>query len=170
MAKTPTTDTPRLPRPKIDVLERSLANPFGLPSVSIALTDPSVTCHWCNTSIGAHQLGKYLDAGYLKVTEAMLADKDRVAYTISPEGYVTRGARHEEILLYTPKDWYRKRQQAKTAKNLAGMAPGATKAELTQAAGERFGDDAARFVEGHVGPVGSVRDSYERIAVTPGQE
>ena len=160
----------KLPRPKIDVLERSLANPFGLPSEEIKLTDPSVTCHWCNTGIGANQLGKYLDAGYLKVTEPMLADKDRVAYTISPEGCVTRGARHEEILLYTPRDWYKRRQIEKQKRNLKSMAPGATKAELVQAVGDKYGDEGANFVDGHVGPTGNVRDTFERIAVTPDSE
>jgi hypothetical protein len=158
---------PRLPRPSVEVLERSLANPFGLPDAEVRLTDPSVLTHWCNTGIGGHQLGKYLDAGYLKVTPDMLADRDRVSFVASPEGYVVRGHRGEEILLYTPRDWYRRRQEAKEAENRAAMDPMRTKRQLVQAASEKLGDEAATYLDGHVGPTGSVRDSYERIEVLP---
>lgn len=175
MANKPTTtNEPTLeqliPRPRIEVLERGLANVFGLPSTEITLKDPEMITHWCNTTIGGNQLGKYLDAGYLKVRPEMLADPDRLSFTVSPEGYVTQGPRHDEILLYTLKSWYLKRQQKKSEMNRRSMMPGGMKREVVEAAAAQYGDQAAAFLDRQSGPVGNVRDSYERIAVRPGEE
>lgn len=159
-----------IPRPKIEVLERGLANVFGLPSTEVQLKDPDMVTHWCNTAISGNQLGKYLDAGYLKVRPEMLADQDRVAFQVSPDGYVTNGPRHQEILLYTLKSWYLKRQQRKSELNRKSMMPGGLKREVVEAAAQQFGDQAASYLDQRSGPVGDVRDSLERIAVRPGEE
>ena len=158
-----------IPRPKIEVLERGLANVFGLPSAEVQLKDPEMVTHWCNTEISSDQLGKYLDWGYLKVRPEMLADPDRVAFQVSPDGYVTRGVRHQEILLYTLKDWYHKRQAKKSELNRKSMTPGGLQREVVQAASQQLGDQAADFLN-RTGPVGQVTDRYERIAVRPGEE
>ncbi len=163
----PAVEPRTIPRPKIEVLERGLQNVFGLPSEAIDLTDPAMVCHWVNTTISGSQLGKYLDAGYLKVEPWMLADTDRVAFTVSPEGYVTRGQRHEEILLYTLKDHYRKRQLEKARRNRESMNPFTTKQEAAAAAGAKFGEEAKEYLDRHTGPVGNVVDSYERIERRP---
>ena len=159
-----------IPRPKIEVLERGLANVFGLPSTEVKLKDPEMVTHWCNTAISGNQLGKYLDAGYLKVRPEMLADPDRVSFTVSPDGYVTNGPRHQEILLYTLRSWYLKRQQKKSDLNRKSMTPAGMKREVVEAAASRYGDEAGEFLDRRSGPVGEVRDSYERIAVRPGEE
>ena len=173
MAKTPVKDvTPDVPLdqlvpfPKLEVLERGLQSVFGLPSAKIDLKDPRMVTHWCNTAIQGSQLSRYLDAGYQKVRPEMLADVDRVSFTVSPEGYVCRGERHAEILLYIPKDWHDKRQWEKARRNRDEMHPHVTKQKIVQAAGESLGGQAAEFLEGHIGPVGNVRDTYERIERT----
>jgi hypothetical protein len=158
----------RIPAPDISVVERGLQNVFGLPSTEIKLRDPRFVTHWCNTTISGDQLGKYLDAGYLKVRAEYLADPDRVAHTVSPEGYVVRGSRGEEILVYTMKDVYHKRQMEKTRRNNQGMAN--VKAEAVEAAGNQLGDEAADFLHRHGGVVGGVRDTYERIQRTGEEE
>lgn len=156
-----------IPRPHLEVLERGLQNVFGLPSAKIALKDPAMVTHWINTQIGANQLGKALDAGYLKARPEMLADTDRVSFTVSPEGYVTRGERHAEILVYTLAEWAQKRAQKKADENRRMMNPGATKAQVAEAAAAQFGEEAADYLHSHSGPVGSVRDQYERIHRSP---
>lgn len=158
-----------IPTPRVEVLERGLANVFGLPSTEIKLKRPEMICHWCNTAISGNQLGKYLDAGYLKVRPEMLADKDRVAFHVSPEGYVTNGPRHEEILLYTLESNYIARQRRKSEINRKSMSPGGLKREVVEAASQQLGDEAAEFLN-RTGPVGTVTDKYERIAVRPGEE
>jgi hypothetical protein len=163
----PAVEPRTIPRPKIEVLNRSLQNVFGLPSEAIELTDPAFVCHWVNTTISGAQLGKYLDAGYMKTEPWMLKDTDRVAFTVSPDGYVTRGQRHEEILLYTLKDHYAKRQAEKARKNRDAMNPYTTKQQLVAAASAKLGDEAANYLDRHTGPVGEVVDSYERIERRP---
>lgn len=154
----------QIPKPDIAVIERGLQNVFGLPSTEIKLKSPEFVTHWCNTSISGDQLGKYLDAGYLKVRPEYLADPDRVAFTVSPEGYVVRGSRGEEILLYTLQEVYRERQLKKTRINMRGMAN--AKAEAVEAAGVSLGPEAADFLNRGGNVVGGVRDNYERIQRT----
>jgi hypothetical protein len=151
----------QIPKPDLQVLERGLQNVFGLPSSEIKLKDPQFITHWVNTSISGDQLGKFIDAGYLKVRPEYLADADRVAFTVSPDGYVVRGNRGEEILMYTMEDIYRKRQMEKARRNARGMR-NAT-AEAVEAAGQQLGDEAADFLHRKGSVVGGVRDSYERI-------
>ena len=160
----------QIPAPDLQVIERGLQNVFGLPSTEIKLKDPQFITHWCNTTISGDQLGKYLDAGYLKVRAEYLADPDRVAHTVSPDGYVVRGTRGEEILLYTLNDAYRARQVEKARRNQAGMRSSATKAEVAEAAGKSLGDEAADFINRKAGFVGGVRDTYERIERRDEQE
>jgi hypothetical protein len=159
-----------IPSPRVEVIERGLANVFGLPSAQIELKRKDMVCHWCNTAIAGNQLGKYLDAGYLKVRPEMLADPDRVAFRVSPDGYVTNGQRHEEILLYTLTSNYLARQKRKSELNRKSMTPGGMKQEVVNAASAALGDEAGDFLNRHSGPVGNVHDSYERIAVRPGDE
>jgi hypothetical protein len=134
---------------------------FGLPSTEIKLRDPRFVTHWCNTTISGDQLGKYLDAGYLKVRPEYLADPDRVSFTVSPDGYVVTGPRGEEILLYTTKENIRQRELAKAKMNQRGMRN--ARAEAVEAAGQQLGDEAAEFLNRKGNVMGGVRDSYERI-------
>ena len=153
----------QIPAPDLTIIERGLKNVFGLPSTEIALKDRQFVTHWVNTGIGGDQLGKYLDAGYLKVRPEYLADPDRVAFTVSPEGYVVRGNRGEELLMYTLKDAYHQRQLEKSRRNQAGMRSSATRNEVVEAAGKQLGDEAADFLQRKGGVVGGVRDTFERI-------
>jgi hypothetical protein len=165
---TPEPPVVQIPAPDLQIVERGLRNVFGLPSAEVKLKDPRFVTHWCNTGIGGDQLGKYLDAGYLKVRVEFLADPDRVAFAASPEGYVVRGARGEEILMYTLHEVYRKRQQEKARRNQVGMRN--AKAEAVEAAGQTLGDEAADFLNRHGSVVGGVRDSFERIERRDEQE
>lgn len=160
----------QIPAPDIEVYERGLRNVFGLPSTEIELKDKRFVTHWVNTGISGDQLGKYLDAGYLKVRPEYLADPDRLAFTVSPENFVVRGNRGEEILMYTLKEVYARRQAEKARRNQLGMRTSAMKADIAEAAGKTLGDEAADFLSRKSAMVGGVRDSYERIQRTPEQE
>lgn len=166
MPKTSIVETPvvQIPKPDLAVMERGLRNVFGLPSTEIKLKDPQYVTHWVNTGIGGDQLGKFIDAGYLKVRPEYLADKDRVSFTVSPEGYVVRGNRGEEILMYTVREMYHKRQLEKSRRNQQGMRQ--LKDEIVEAAGAKLGDEAADFLQRRGRAVGQVTDSHERIQRT----
>lgn len=167
MARTKAEDTPEvtpIPRPRIDVLDRSLADPFGIPSVPIALKEKGFVCRWLNTELkGGSQLHFGTEHGYLKVRPEYLADPESFQWQVSPDGYVTRGERHREILMYTTIEHAEARTRKKTEDNLKKMR--STRQDVIQAAGEKFGDEAANYLQGR--PVGSIEDTHERIERTP---
>lgn len=151
-----------IPIPHVDVLERSIIDPFGAPSVPIELKDPQFVTRWVNTELqGGSQMYQATQAGYLKVRPEFLAYPDRFQFNISPDGFVTRGERHREILMYTTKDHQKRRAWAKTEANMRRMRM--SKDEVQKATAEHFGkegDEAANFVGRHIG---GVTDNIERI-------
>lgn len=169
--KAPELDVIDIPLPAVEVLDRAIIDPFGAPSAPIELRDPQFVTYWCNTELsGGSQLHKALDAGYLKVKPDYLLHPDRFQFQVSPDGYVTRGERHKEILMYTTKDHKKRRAWAKTQENMRRMRM--SQSSIQEAAAQHFGKDgdhAAEFIGKHVGPVGGVTDNYERIAVEPKQ-
>ena len=156
-----------IPPPKIEVYERGLVDPFGTPSFPVELIDATYECRWVNTAdISGDQLAKMEGFGYQKVEPWMLKHADRVSYTVSPEGYVTRGSRHGELLMYIPKDLKKQRELRKAQINRDSMNPYRTKQEVVQAASAQLGDEAADYLHRHTGPVGNVVDSHEIIERT----
>lgn len=120
MAKTPD-DTP-VRKPRVSVLERRLQNPFGEPSAPVHLKDDSLMCRWFNSTIRPDQFWRAKELGWEGVTPDMIVDLAQIGFhTKSAEGYVARGERAQEVLMYMPKDDYRKIQAAKTARNLREM-------------------------------------------------
>ena len=158
-------DTPvvQIPKPDLSILQRAAAHPFGLPSERVRLREPQYITKWCNTGISGNQLGKHIDLGWMKCRPEYLADVDRVAFNVSPDGYVVRGNHGEEILMYTVEAAYAQRQLEKAQRNIRGMRSETTKAEVVEAAGAQLGDQAADFLNRRGNVVGGVRDSYERV-------
>lgn len=169
MAKTPVEPTLTIPTPRVQVLERSLQSPFGIPSSPIELKEPGFVTHWCNTELkGGAQLHYFTEHGYLKVKPEYLRDKDTFQFTVSPEGFVTRGERHKEILMYTTVSHAQSRQRKKTEENVRRMR--SVNEDVVEAAGKKLGDEAADFLNRQTRPVGRVTDSREVIEVQEGGE
>lgn len=155
-----------IPIPDIEVLDRAIADPFGMPSNPITLKDPKFVCRWVNTELkGGAQLTDALSAGYLKTKPEYLADPEGFHWSLSPDGYVTRGERHREILMYTTKEHQKRRAWAKTERNLKAMH--VNKSEIQEAAARQFGKDGDRAAEFLGRHVGGVSDFKETIAVDP---
>ena len=167
MAKTATT------KPRVSVLDRRLNDPFGMPSIPIQFKDSSLLARWFNSAISNDKIwiAKQVQ-GWNTVTPDMLVDLDQIGgHNISPTGFITRGERGQEVLMCMPRDAYDQIQMAKTRKNMERMGrSNATKQEVVEAAGAKYGDEAADFLNRHVGPVGGVQDSYERIERKPVEE
>jgi hypothetical protein len=152
--------------PDIQVLDRAIADPFGMPSHPILLKDPKFVCRWVNTELkGGSQLTSALNAGYLKAKPEYLADPEGFHWNTSPDGYVTRGERHREILMYTTTEHHKRRAWAKTERNLKAMRAG--KGEIQEAASKQFGKDGDRAAEFLGRHIGGVSDYHETIAVDP---
>ena len=166
MPKAKPDETPAPPAlPRIAVLERRLQNPFGEPSAPIDLKDQSLECRWFNAAIMADKIWRAKAKGWTPVRPEDLIDLDQVGgYTKSPEGFVTRGDRGQEVLMAMPRDWRREIQLAKTRENNRNMGnPNAMKQEIVAAAGDQLGDQAADFLHRRMGVVGQVTDGHERV-------
>lgn len=165
MAKTQTASKPR-----VSVLDRRLNDPFGMPSIPIQFKDTSLIGRWFNAAISNDKIwiAKQVQ-GWSQVTPEMLVDLDQIGgYNVSATNTIVRGDRGNEHLLCMPRDAFDKIQMAKSRKNLEKMGrSNATKQEVVEAASAKYGDEAGDFLNRHVGPVGSVSDSYERIERRP---
>lgn len=170
-----------MPRKKIDVTERALtipedilndprykgrfANPFGEPSSPISLKNTHMMPRWFNAAIVSDKVWRAKAKGWDPVKESDLVDPQQVGlYSKSPEGYVTRGERGQEVLMQIPKVVYAQIEKAKTQYNNRNMgSPMKTKNEVVEAAGQQLGDEAAQFLNDRVRTTGGVTDSYERV-------
>lgn len=154
------------------VLERRLQNPNGQPSAPIDLKDPSQECRWFNSSIIADKIWRAKGLGWEPVRPVMLSDPDQVGgFVLSPDGYVTRGDRGQEVLMAMPREWRQKIQWAKTRQNNKTMGnPGAMKAEVVAAASDRLGDEAADTLNRRMSIIGNVTDTHEIVQNIEGLE
>ena len=167
MAKAATPAEPK-PRPRVSVLERRLQNPFGEPSAPVDLKDSSRECRWFNSAKSTDHVWRAKHKGWDPVKPEDVMDLDLIGgYTVDTAGFITRGERGQEVLMSMPKEWRQQIAIAKTRENNRNMGnPNATKREVVEAASHKLGDQAADYLNTHIGPVGQVVDSYERIERT----
>lgn len=152
------------PKPRrVSILERRLQNPFGEPSAPVRLKEAGLLARWFNSAIRPDQFWRAKEMGWTGVTPAMIADLNQIGFhTISPEGYVARGERAQEILMYMAEADYRQIQVAKTRKNLEEMKDyDKEKTKALNAFAAKHGGTAAEYMSGRI--VGGVETSYERV-------
>lgn len=173
-----------MPRKKATVTERALTvppdlmddprirarleNPYGEPSAPIALKDPRLRPRWFNADIMSDKIWRAKAKGWNGVRPEDVVDLDQVGhYIVSAEGYIARGERGKEILMAMPIEAYNAIEKAKSAYNMRNMGSmSKTKNEVIEAAGQKFGDEAATFLtKSHV----NITDSYERVQRTDGE-
>lgn len=168
MAKTDAPTPPPAKKPRISVLERRLQNPFGEPSSPVHLKEPGLIARWFNAAIISDKIWRAKQKGWDPVRPEDVVDLDQIGgYTKSPDGFIARGDRGQEVLMCMLKSDYDQIQIAKTKYNNRHMGnPNAQKRDIVEAAGNALGSEAADFLNKRVGPVGGVMDSYERIERT----
>jgi hypothetical protein len=142
-----------------------LSNPFNEPSAPIDLKDSNLECRWFNAAKATDHIWRSKRKGWDQVRPDDVKDLEQIGgYNVSPEGYITRGERGQEILMSMPKDVRHAIQTAKTRANVANMGnPNATKREVVEAAGQQLGSQAADYLNARIGPIGDVTDTYERV-------
>lgn len=173
-------------KPRIEVTERNiqtgletllesdprykarLSNPFNAPSVPIRLKDDTRECRWFNSAIASDHTWRAKQKGWDPVRVEDVVEIEQIGgFTKSPDGFVTRGERGQEVLMSMPKQVRKLVQIAKTRKNQELMGnPSKMKADVVSAAGDRFGSEAADYVQTHV----DVKDSYETVQRTDAVE
>ena len=139
-----------------------LENPYGEPSAPIALKNPHKIPRWFNADIMTDKIWRAKAKGWDGVRPEDVVDLDQVGhYIVSPDGYIARGERGKEILMMMDRAAYAAIEKAKDAYNRRNMGSmSKTKNEVIEAAGSKFGDEAATFLtKSHV----NVTDSYERV-------
>lgn len=142
-----------------------IANPFNEPSAPIALKDSNRECRWFNAAKGSDHIWRSKRKGWDQVRPSDVLDLEQIGgYNTSPEGYITRGERGQEVLMSMPKVVRTLIQSQKTRQNNANIGnPNATKNEVVNAAGAKLGSEAADYLDAHIGPVGTITDSIERV-------
>lgn len=150
---------------RIKIFERRLQSPNGVNTAPIDLKDPSLICRWFNAAIGSDKIWRAKQQGWVPVRPVELVDQDQVGgFTPSPDGFVTRGDRGQELLMSMPRVWRDKIAVAKAKENMRNMGdPVATKNEVVAAASDRLGDQAADYLNRKMSIVGGVRDQHEII-------
>lgn len=154
-------------KPQITVSDRRIAdrlkNPFGSRSEEVKLLKPGAVARWFNAAQYADRIWRAKNAGWDPVTPDLLADKDQIGgYIVSADGFVCRGEKQQELLMYMGREDRDAIQIAKTEQNIRNMKMGRQKDEVAQAAAERFGDQAGEFIS-KAKMVGTVTDNMERI-------
>lgn len=153
------------PVPALTVLERRLQNVFGEPSAPVRLKEQGMFARWFNAANRVDAIWRAKEMGWTGVLPEMIVDLSQIGtYTLSAEGYVARGERAQEVLMCMPERAYHQIQMAKTKRNLEMMRD--VKGEqhrMMEAASKKMGADFADTMQQHVGPVGGVTDSYERV-------
>jgi len=142
-----------------------LGNPFGQPSAPIGLKDDTRECRWFNSAIQNDHIWRNKRKGWDQVKPEDVIDLEQIGgYNVSPDGFITRGERGQEILMAMPKLVRAAITQAKTQWNNRHMGnPNAMKNEVVEAAGKQIGAEAADYLNSHIGPVGTVTDMRERV-------
>ena len=152
-------------KPRVSVLERRLQNPFGEPSAPVRLKEAGLFARWFNSAIRPDAFWRAKELGWEGVTPDMVVDLNQIGFhTVSADGFVARGERAQEVLMYMPESDYRKIQAAKTEKNLKDMKDfDKEKHKALNAFASENGGLNAEFMEEKVRAVGGVKTSYERV-------
>src|SRR6185295_16280024 len=103
---------------RISVIERRLQDPFGIPAAPVRLNDGALFPRWFNSVLKPDAIWVAKQNGWTGVTPGMVADLSQIGnFVTSPEGYVARGERAQEVLLCMPREHWNRLQLAKARKN-----------------------------------------------------
>ena len=146
------------------VAERLRAGVNTVPTFPIKLRDPNLVCHWFNADKSNDRIYRVKNyGGWTPVRPSQLMDADQVgAFHVSPSGFVVRGERGNEHLMYMHKDHVAEIQRAKTEENNRRMGnPERTKQDLANYMGAEHGAEAGDFAHRKI--IGEVVDSRELV-------
>lgn len=146
-----------------------LADPFGSPSAPINLKDSSRECRWFNAAIRNDHIWQKKRGGWDQVRLVDVVDPEELGgYKESAEGFIVRGERGDELLMSMPKVVVRAIALRKAELNKQLGKASNQRAATIEALG-RTDDQGAEFLRTAARRF-DVKDSYERIAVTPEDE
>ena len=135
--------------PKVSILDRRLANPFGSGSVPITLKTPGHwEIRWVLTNLRAgHMWDMTHNKGWVCVEPNEIdGSADEFGLTSSDNRIVRGESSAREVLMKMPKADFDAIQRAKAAKNLKGLGIKQMRQDVAQAAAKEHGDQAGDTV------------------------
>lgn len=173
----------RPPKVRVDVMERAnqtdldtllsdprykarLSHPFGETSQPIELVDSSRECHWFNAAIQNDHIWQKKRGGWDNVRPEDVVDTEQIGgFAVDASGHIVRGERGQEVLMSMPKVVIRAIAMKKAELNKRLGRADVAKAASIEALG-KTDDEGAEFLA-KAAKRFDVKDSYERIQVTP---
>lgn len=134
--------------PKVSILDRRLANPFGSGSVPITLKTPGRwEIRWVYSKLrSGHLYDMTQNKGWVFVEPDELdGSGDEYGLTVK-DNRLVRGDHGEEVLMKMPAEMFAKILQAKTHKNLGELSKTKMREAVAQAAAKEHGDQAGDTV------------------------
>lgn len=156
---TPAPDSPAFDAPspdrrkkQVEVVQRRLKGGtlFSAPSRAIPLKDPTMRVRWFNRGISDDRFFvAEQQKGWLKVHVSDVASLDAISgYEQTPEGYITRGPRGQEMLYMIPIADYNAIQMAKAEANTRRLGSRKSRnAAAAEAVAAAYGPQAGDYVE-----------------------
>jgi hypothetical protein len=164
-------EQPKAPRPNISILERRARGEGlrGSGAPPIQLKEDGWVCRWFNSDVKAdHIWNAKAVLGWVNVVPSELLDPEQIGgFQTSPDGFVVRGEKGREVLLKMPAEFRKQIEMQKSKANIAAMDPHKQKADVANAAGKTFGDQAGEFINKNVNLIGNITTNKEVIRVTP---
>lgn len=139
---------PKKALPKVSILDRRLANPFGFPSEAITLKEGQWATRWFAESVRSGRVHQGHQLGWDFVGPEDLRGPASDVGALVVDGRVVRGDAHNrEVLMKMPQADFAQIQHAKAVKNLADMGSGKKTSErAANLAAKQFGDQAGDAV------------------------
>jgi hypothetical protein len=134
--------------PKVSILDRRLANPFGLPSDPIHLKNGRWAVRWFAESVRSGRVyqGQQLGWTFVEPTD-LTGDASDIGALVVDNRVVRGDAAHREVLMKMPQAEFAQIQRAKAEKNLADMGSSKkTSEKAANLAAKQFGDEAGEAV------------------------
>lgn len=130
--------------PNVSIIDRRLANPFGLPSEAVTLKEGKWAVRWFSESVRTGRVHQGTQMGWDYVTPDDLTGQPGDIGAQAIDGRVVRGDNsNREVLLKMPAEDFAKLQHAKAAKNLKDMGSSSKSADkVANMAAKQFGDEA----------------------------
>ena len=155
--------------PKVSVIDRRLANPFGLPSEAVRLKEGQWATRWFAESVRTGRVHQGQQMGWECVTPDDLAGAASDIGAQVVDLRVVRGdASSREVLMKMPQADFDRIAKAKALKNLADM--GSSKKSSDKAANlaaKQFGEEAAETIHRSNMEITDSRESYDLEDDTP---
>lgn len=149
--------------PKVSVLDRRLANPFGFPSERIALKEGQWSLRWFSEALRTGRIYQAQQLGWEFVTPDDLAASAADIGALIQDGRIVRGENaNREILMKMPQAMFDQIQNAKAEKNLRDIKSSSkTKDSIANRAASELGEQAADHLHNTNIEVMDERRSYD---------